>query len=130
MHFEISRGEQFMPKQLTKTNGKCKILSFFFYNFASSTAMGPTLVPLDPFLIKCPKGMFPDERCAVLSSLFRRRGVQFARLDFSKKQITYKSPIYLPVTIFAKHHRLVQYYLGRFVLLNLINKCFLVCRVL
>ena len=42
------------------------------------------MLPLEHFLINFPGGIAPAERCAVISSMFGRRGFQTARLDFSK----------------------------------------------
>ena len=68
-------------------------------NFASSTAMGPTMVPLELFLNNFPEGFVPAKGCAVISFMFGRRGFQTARLDFSKntkkqqnRPYSYRSP--------------------------------------
>ena len=47
--------------------------------------MGPTMLPLELFLGNFPGSIAPAERCAVISSMFGRRGFQTARLDLSKK---------------------------------------------
>ena len=66
-----------------------------FHNSAASTAMGPTMVPLERFIGNCPGSIVPAEKAAVISSMSGRRGFQTARLDlfFQKIPKPTKSPM-------------------------------------
>ena len=56
-----------------------------FHNSASSTAMGPTMAPLELFIKNVRGSIVPDKMCAAISSMSGRWVFQTARLHFPKK---------------------------------------------
>ena len=65
---------------------KCRMQHFMiFHKSASSTAVGPTMVPLERVLNQIAGSIIPAQRFAGISSMSGRRGCQTARLYFSKK---------------------------------------------
>ena len=95
-----------------------------FHNFASSTAMGPTMLQLELFLINFPGCIVPAERCAVISSMSGRRAFETARLDFSKIAINQKIAYIVTGHHFCKTPPAGKILLGTVLLLNRIYKSY------
>ena len=84
--FETFAQQAFQWEIANKIGCQIQQTMILVHNVASPIAMGPPMVPLALFLIHFLGRIAPAKRCAVISSMSGRRGVQTALLDLSKNQ--------------------------------------------